>query len=251
MVKVRAETESKAMQRVSSAAPALALSALSKSAAPLRKQVVDELRQAIIAGRLQPGARLIERALIEMLGVSRTVLREALRQLESEGLIAVLPNKGPVVRELTLDEAKDLYSIRAVLEGLAARLFVENADDAQIDRLAAALDDTIDAYRRGDPQDILQVKNGFYDILFAGARSATLSAMLESLHARIWRWRALGLGHPRRSAERSAESIRALQELLTAIRARKAAAAEKLVRAEATKASLEVMRLLANGGKVA
>jgi DNA-binding GntR family transcriptional regulator len=226
----------------------LALTALSKAAAPLRKQVVDELRQAIIAGRLAPGARLIERALIEMLGVSRTVLREALRQLESEGLIAVLPNKGPVVRELTIEEAKDLYSIRAVLEGLAARLFVENADDRQIDRLATALDSTINAYRRGDPQEILKTKNGFYDILFAGARSATLSTMLESLHARIWRWRALGLSHPRRSPERSAESIKALQDLLLAIRARKAPVAERLVRTEATKASLEVMRLLANGG---
>jgi DNA-binding GntR family transcriptional regulator len=229
----------------------LALTALSKAAAPLRKQVVDELRQAIIAGRLEPGARLIERTLIEMLGVSRTVLREALRQLESEGLIAVLANKGPVVRELTLDEAKDLYSIRAVLEGLAARLFVENADDREIDRLAAALDKTIDAYRRGDPQEVLEVKNGFYDILFAGARSATLSAMLESLHARIWRWRALGLSHPRRSPERSAESIKALQELLTAIRARKASVAERLIRAEATKASLEAIRLLANGARAA
>jgi DNA-binding GntR family transcriptional regulator len=75
--------------------------------------------------------------------------------------------------------------------------------------------------------------------------------MLESLHARIWRWRALGLSHPRRSAERSAESIKALQELLLAIRARKATTAERLIRAEATKASLEVMRLLANGARSA
>jgi len=134
---------------------------------------------------------------------------------------------------------------------LAARLFVENADDREIDRLAAALDKTIDAYRRGDPQEVLEVKNGFYDILFAGARSATLSAMLESLHARIWRWRALGLSHPRRSPERSAESIKALQELLTAIRARKASVAERLIRAEATKASLEAIRLLANGARAA
>jgi DNA-binding GntR family transcriptional regulator len=250
MAKGKADSEASGMPPTAPTS-ALALNALSKAAAPLRRQVVDELRQAIIAGRLEPGARLIERALIEMLGVSRTVLREALRQLESEGLIAVLPNKGPVVRELTLDEAKDLYSIRAVLEGLAARLFVENADDPEIDRLAKALDLTIDAYRRGDPQEILEVKNGFYDILFAGARSGTLSAMLESLHARIWRWRALGLSHPRRSAERSAESIKALQELLLAIRARKATTAERLIRAEATKASLEVMRLLANGARSA
>jgi len=102
-----------------------ALSAIPRAAAPLRRQVVDELRHSIISGRLRPGARLVERELIAMMGVSRTVIREALRQLESEGLVAMIPNKGPVVRELTLVEAKDLYSIRAVLEGLAARLFVE------------------------------------------------------------------------------------------------------------------------------
>ena len=101
------------------------LSTIDKSAAPLRRQVLDELRQSIIAGRLAPGARLVERELTAMLGVSRTVVREALRQLESEGLISIIPNKGPVVRELTLGEATDIYSIRAVLEGLAARRFVE------------------------------------------------------------------------------------------------------------------------------
>ena len=101
-----------------------ALAAIPKLAAPLRQQVLDELRQSIIAGRLNPGERLIERELISMMGVSRTVIREALRQLESEGLVAIVPNKGPIVRTLTLEEARDLYAIRAVLEGLAARLFV-------------------------------------------------------------------------------------------------------------------------------
>src|SRR3970040_1259795 len=96
------------------------LPAIHRSAAPLRRQVLEELRRSIIAGRLAPGARLVERQLIAMMGVSRTVIREALRQLESEGLITMIPNKGPAVRELTLQEAKDLYGIRAVLEGLAA-----------------------------------------------------------------------------------------------------------------------------------
>src|SRR5271167_1412107 len=106
--------------------PRSSLAAIPKSAAPLRKQVLDELRQSIISGRLSPGERLVERELISMMGVSRTVIREALRQLESEGLVAIIPNKGPIVRTLTWEEAQDLYAIRAVLEGLAARLFVEN-----------------------------------------------------------------------------------------------------------------------------
>ena len=75
---------------------------IQKLAAPLRLQVLDGLRRAIIDGRLAPGARLTERELTEMMGVSRTVIREALRQLESEGLIANVPNKGPVVRARSL-----------------------------------------------------------------------------------------------------------------------------------------------------
>lgn len=215
-----------------------------RQAAPLRQQVLDGLRQAIIDGRLAPGARLTERELTEMMGVSRTVVREALRQLETEGLIAIVPNKGPVVRELTLDEAKDLYQIRAVLEGLAARLFVENADDAQVKRLAQALDVVAGAYARGDAQQVLETKNRFYDALYQGARSDTLGSMLATLHARIWRWRALGLTHPERSGERSAESVRNLRAMLAAIKKRDADGAERVTRQEANRAGAEIMRLL-------
>ncbi len=224
-----------------------ALPTIHKSAAPLRRQVLDELRQSIIAGRLGPGARLVERKLIGMMGVSRTVIREALRQLESEGLIAIIPNKGPVVRELTLAEAKDLYSIRAVLEGLAARLFVENADDEQVEKLEQALNVTARAYERDDPELILETKNRFYDVLFEGADSETLSSMIGTLHVRIWRWRALGLGHPQRSAKRSKESVRGLRALLTAIKKRDADLAERIIRDEVTKAAAEATRLLAGG----
>ena len=220
-----------------------------KFAAPLRQQVLDGLRQAIIAGQLAPGARLTERELTEMMGVSRTVIREALRQLESEGLVALIPNKGPVVRELSLAEAKDLYHIRAVLEGLAARLFVENAGDAQVRQLAQALDVVAGAYARGDAREVLATKNRFYDVLFAGARSATLSSMLGTLHARIWRWRALGLSHPQRSAQRSRESVRNLRAMLAAIRKRDADAAERLTREEAQRAAAEVMRLIGSAAE--
>ncbi len=218
-------------------------------AAPLRQQVLDGLRQAIIDGRLAPGARLIERELTGMMRVSRTVIREALRQLESEGLIAIIPNKGPVVRALTLAEAKDLYHIRAVLEGLAARLFTEHADDAQVKRIGEALEVVVKAYAGGDAQQVLETKNRFYDVLFEGAGSETLSSMLGTLHARIWRWRALGLSHPERSAQRSKESVRNLRAMLAAIRKRDAGTAERITREEASRAAAEVMRLLESGAR--
>lgn len=223
------------------------LVAIPRSPAPLRLQVLEELRQSIIAGRLQPGARLVERELIGMLGVSRTVIREALRQLESEGLVAIIPNKGPVVRELTLAEARELYTIRAVLEGLAARLFVENATPEQLQQLQQALEQIAAAYREGGTEMVLETKNRFYEVLSEGAGSGTLSSMLGSLHGRIRRWRALGLSHPQRSPQRSRESIENLRGVLDALRRGDAEAAEKRMRDEVTKAGLEATRLLAGG----
>src|SRR5918998_1196852 len=135
-----------------------ALPAIDRAAAPLRRKVLDALRSSIVEGRLAPGSRLVERELIDMMGVSRTVVREALRQLESEGLIDVIPNKGAVVRELTQAEANDLYAIRAVLEGLAARLFVENASAQEVDALERALAATVEAYALDEPAAISRAK---------------------------------------------------------------------------------------------
>lgn len=214
-----------------------------KRAAPLRADVVDALRKAIIEGRLAPGARLIERELIDMTGVSRTVIREALRQLESESIIETIPNKGPIVRRLTRAEAEDLYLIRSVLEGLAARMFVANASSGEIVALKDALDRTVVAYRDSTPDVILAVKNEFYNILFAGAGSESLSSMIGSLYARIWRWRALGLGHAKRSPGRSRQSTAALRELYDALKRRDGALAEKIARQEAMNAAAEIMRI--------
>jgi DNA-binding GntR family transcriptional regulator len=224
-----------------------ALAAIRKSAAPLRRQVQDELRQSIITGRLIPGERLVERELIAMMGVSRTVIREALRQLESEGLVAIVPNKGPIVRTLTVEEARDIYAIRAVLEGLAARLFTEQADQAQIARLERALSVVEKAYDSGDRETMLETKNNFYEILFEGAKSETLASMLAILHGRIWRWRGLGLTHPNRSPERDRQSLKNLRALVQAIRARDTALAENILRDEVSKAAHEVHRLLRDG----
>jgi DNA-binding GntR family transcriptional regulator len=221
--------------------------AVTRLAAPLRQQAAERLREAVISGRLAPGQRLIERELIGMLQVSRTVVREALRQLESEGLVAIVPNRGPVVRELSAGEARDLYTIRGALEGLAARLFVEHAAAADVKRLAAALDVVEAAYRSGDADTILATKNRFYEVLFAGAGSEALSSLLNTVLARIWRWRALGISHPGRSPRRSQESVKDLKAILAAIRRGDADAAERLTREEAQRAAAEVMRLIENG----
>lgn len=218
--------------------------AIERVAAPLRQQVLEELRRAIIDGELAPGARLIERDLCERLGVSRTVIREALRQLESEGLVGMIANRGPVVRSLSLNEARELYAIRAVLEGLAARIFASQASAAQLEQLIATVDAIEVAYRSGDAKQVIDAKNRFYAVLFQVARGEVLAGMVASLNARISRWRALGLTHPQRSPERSDQSVTALKDLVAAIVQRDVCGAEQLARAEAENAAAEVFRLL-------
>jgi DNA-binding GntR family transcriptional regulator len=213
-------------------------------AAPLRQQALDALRRAIIAGELGPGTRLIERDLCARMGVSRTVVREVLRQLESEGLVATVAHRGPVVRALTEPEARELYAIRGVLEGLAARIFVTEASDVQVARLTASVQAVEAAYHAADAKQVIDAKNRFYAALFEPARGEVLAGMLAALHARISRWRALGLTHPQRSPQRSARSIAGLQGLAAAIVARDADAAERLARVEAENAAAEVFRLL-------
>ncbi len=224
------------------------LSVVKKRAAPLRRDVVDALRKAIIDGRLAPGSRLIERELIDMTGVSRTVIREALRQLETESIVETIPNKGPIVRQLTQAEAEDLYLIRSVLEGLAARMFVTNATPQDLVALKDALDRTVAAYKSNEPEVILGVKNEFYNILFAGAGSETLSSMISTLYARIWRWRALGLSHPKRSPGRSKQSIAALRELCQALKTGNGEVAETIARREALNAAAEIDRIFGETG---
>ena len=217
---------------------------IEKLAAPLRQRVERALREAIVAGTLAPGRRLTERELTQMTGVSRTLIREALRQLESEGLIDVVPNRGALVKEMTPDEAKDLYAIRALLEGFAARRFVEQADDAMLKRLLEAVDEVVAAYRKGDLNAALERKNTLYDVLFAGANSETLSAMVASLHARMRRWRALGVTHPARSERRPTEAIRDLKAMAAAIGARDVEQAERATRQSAQSGAAEVLHLL-------
>lgn len=223
-----------------------------KHAAPLRQQVEDALRQAIVDGRFLPGQRLTERELTESLGVSRTLVREALRQLESDGLISVIPNRGAVVRQLSPEEIGDLYAIREVLEGLAARTFTEKASDEHLRQLGRAATDAISAYEAGDAVAALEGKNRFYEILVAGADSASLAKMLASVHSQVRQWRAIGITHPQRSPARSQEAADGLKAIWLAISRRDAIAAEAATRDEARRGAAELMRLLLEvSGKIA
>ncbi len=203
-------------------------------AAPsVRKQVADVLRTAIARGELVAGERLVERVLCDRIGVSRTTLREALRELENEGLVTNLPNRGLIISELTAKEAKAIFDVRASLEGLICRLFCENATDAQMQVFRTAFARVEEAYNHHQPTQMIAAKSRFYDILMEGSDNDIADRMLRSIHIRVSQLRITSLSDP----ERREASLRELTALAAAIGARDAAKAETLSRAHVDNAA--------------
>lgn len=194
-------------------------------AAPLRQQVTDSIRNAIALGHFKPGQRLRERELCEMAGVSRTLVRESLRQLETEGLIEVHANRGPMVTKLSRKQAEDIYRVRSLLEGLAAELVATEADDTAVAGLAAAFDQLRVAMQSADVLDRLVAKNHFYDVLIKAADNQAVGDTLRMLNSRITLLRSASLSAPGRTEHSLAE----LGAVIDAIKRRDAPAAREAV----------------------
>lgn len=177
---------------------------LERRAAPLREQAVEEIRTAIMRGELAPGSRITEKAVEQRLGVSRTVVREALRQLESERLISMEPGSGPVVTQLTRDEARQLYEVRAALEATAARLAARHGDEGSIQALETAFAQIGDE-PPASLEALLAVKNDFYAALIAASRNHIIGEQLANVQARISQLRAVTLSSPDRHPQMRAE----------------------------------------------
>jgi DNA-binding GntR family transcriptional regulator len=173
---------------------------------PIRDQIASTLRAAIVNLDFTPGQLLIERDLCERTGASRPSVREALRQLEAEGLVESRNGKGTVVRVLTVQEAIDVYEVRAELEGLAARLFCERAEPEQFAALQSAIDRLReDVAEQVDSAQILQAQKVFYEVLFAGAGNPFLDDTVRGIQVRVSQLRAMTLSVPGRLAESLAE----------------------------------------------
>ena len=179
---------------------------VARAASTLRRDVTESIRQAITAGYYEPGQRLPERELCEMIGVSRTLVREALRQVESEGLIEVIPHKGPVVAIITREQALGVYQVREALEGLAARLFAKNATPEARQSLVAALDEVGSAET---PLARLRAKNRFYEALVEGSGNEALGHALFNLNSRTMLLRSRSIQHPGRW-EKSVTELRSM-----------------------------------------
>lgn len=208
----------------------------------LRTQVESVLRDAITGGTFAPGTRLVERDLCEKLGVSRTSVREALRKLEAEKLIEIVPHKGPVVATISTQEAVDLYALRGLLEGFAAREFARLADDTALRRFGEAVKELRVKALSQDRDGVLTAKTHLYDVLLENCGNALIKEVLTSLYSRINLLRATSLMQP----DRLPSSLREIDKLYKLLKAHDEAGAEEAARTHVANAQRAAMRVLNN-----
>lgn len=190
----------------------------------LRSRVFSQIRNKILTGVYRPGDSLIELRLSEELGVSRTPIREAIRQLELEGLVQAIPNKGAVVKGITDQDVEDIFTIRMRIEGLAAWWAAEKITDQEIMELQEALEFEEFYTMKNDAEHLMKFDSRFHDIIFKASKSSPLTHMLSTFHHYIQSARNKSFETPGRPPK-ALEEHRAIFE---AIKNRDAATAEKL-----------------------
>ena len=156
---------------------------------PLRDVVFNTLRQAILRGELKPGERLMEIQLANKLGVSRTPIREALRKLELEGLVNMVPRKGAEVADITEKSLRDVLEVRKALEELSVQLACEKITEEEIEelkRVAERFKDTLDDQ---DVTKIAEADVAFHDVIYTATDNQKLILLLNNLREQMYRYR--------------------------------------------------------------
>lgn len=156
---------------------------------PLRDVVFNTLRQAILRGELKPGERLMEIQLANKLGVSRTPIREAIRKLELEGLVLMIPRKGAEVAEITEKNMRDVLEVRKALEELAVQLACEKITDEEIEEMKKAAEEFKMILKSKDITEIAEADVRFHDIIYMATDNQKLILLLNNLREQMYRYR--------------------------------------------------------------
>lgn len=169
---------------------------------PLRDVVFETLRDAIITQVLKPGERLMEIQLADEMGVSRTPVREAIRKLELEGLVVMVPRKGAYVAGVSMKDIHEVYEVRAALEMLAVTLAAERITDEELDALERQV--LRESEAEADPDEhaldnIIYIDSSFHDIIYQAAHNQRLVQFVNILQEQLQRFRAASLSRPGRS----------------------------------------------------
>jgi DNA-binding GntR family transcriptional regulator len=206
----------------------------------LKNNALELLRDAITSDTFKPGERLVERSLCDNMGVSRTVVRECIRHLESERLIVGVPNAGFMVATISKDEIKEIYEIRIMLECAAIRSCAQRANLETIKNLRLLYSELTDYLQKGDILQALKVTTEFYRIIFSTGGKNVSWDLVERLNGRISRLRALTLS----SAGRQSKGPENLAKILDAIEQHDAERAEKISAQHLTEAAEIACRLI-------
>lgn len=182
---------------------------------PLRELVLEAIREAIITGVLKPRERLMEIQLAEELGVSRTPIREALRKLELEGFIVMVPRKGAYVADISFKDIADVFEIRAALEALAAGLAAERITEEEMEYLERHLVEKADAIARQDMIRLVEIDTQFHEAVYRASRNERLFTIINNLREQIQRFRTTSLAYPGRMKQ-SLEEHRVIVEAIQA-----------------------------------
>jgi DNA-binding GntR family transcriptional regulator len=211
----------------------------------LRERIATHLREAIVSGILSAKTRLREPELARQLGVSRTPLREAIRQLEAEGFLTTVPRMGTFITEVTSRDLEDVYAIRAVLEGLAARQAAEQIDEDSAASLRSLLAEL--AQKTTDYREYHEAAGRFHDAVLAASGNQRLQAMYHTLTHQVARLRTFSLA----VAQRPEVSLREHQRIASAIMRGRGPEAERLTRSHVEGALAIVRRRIRRQGKPA
>ena len=165
---------------------------------PLREIVFETLREAIINGTLEPGERMMEIQLAEEMGVSRTPVREAIRKLELEGFVVMIPRKGAYVASISIKDIADVFEIRTALESLAAGLAAERITDEEMEQLERHLVKISECGEGNDIPALIEADTEFHDTLYRASRNERLVQIVSNLREQIQRFRTTSLSTPGR-----------------------------------------------------
>lgn len=191
----------------------------------LHEDATTRLRDMIVQGELAPGTKLNERVLCERLGVSRTPLREAIKTLASEGLVALQPNRGATVTLLTLETVREIFQVIGALEALAGDLACRHITDAQLAEIRALHFEMLASHARGDLAQYFRANQAIHAAIVAASGNATLAATYRNLNANVRRARYMA----NLSRERWDKAVAEHDEMLAALAARDGVRLQRLL----------------------
>lgn len=208
----------------------------------LREKIVETIRSAIVNGQLPAGTRVAEPDLADRFGISRTPIREAFRQLESEGFITVIPRKGAVVASFSAKDVSDFYDLKALLEGYAARCAAKVLTEKDLSKMEAVNRQIEAAAAKKDLRKVLVLHNEFHDIFLKACGNEKLHSIIQGMVMQFQRFR-LVLAMPGKIEG----SVRQHQEIVEAFRKKDGSMAETLVQKNALYGKKILLRELAKG----